>query len=306
MKSCPTVSVVIPVLNGVATLASCLEALRSQTYQRIVEILVVDGGSDDGTPDIAAALGAEVLSNPKRIQAAALNIGIREARGEVVVRVDARTIVEPDYVEACVCALSETGAAMVGGAQVPVSTGTAVARGISSAMRSRFGGGTAAFRDAHRSGWVDTVYLGAYWRSQCLAVGGYDETRPTNEDAELALRLSPRGGIWLDARIRSSYMARTTLPALAKQYFEYGRGRGRTVRQYPASVRPRQLAPLLLVVSFLLPLRRFAVVAYGVGTLLSYRTLLETDVSGGAVAVVATPVMHLSWAFGFLRSLAGR
>lgn len=306
MTRCPTVSIVIPVLDAAETIDMCFRSIEQQTYPGIVETLVADGGSVDGTAEAAAARGATVVANPHRIQAAGLNLGIARARGEVIVRVDARTVVAPDYVEACVAALLDTGAAMVGGAQVPMPAGSAVARGIALAMGSRFGAGTAAFRDPHRSGWVDTVYLGAYWREDCLAVGGYDVEKPTNEDAEFALRLSERGGVWLDERIRSHYVPRSSLGAVAKQYYLYGKGRGHTTRRYPSSVRPRQMAPLLLLASVLSPLRRPAVLVYGVSALLAYRQTMARDVPASAVAVVVTPVMHLAWAMGFLRSLATR
>lgn len=301
----PTVSIVVPVLNAEATLGRCLEALQLQTYPLIIETLVVDGGSEDGTRDLAASYGVQVIPNPRRIQASALNIGIECAHGDLIVRVDARTIVEPEYVQACVSALLETGAAMAGGAQVPCVAGSPVARGIALAMRGRFGGGTAAFRDPGRSGWVDTVYLGAFRREVWRAVGGYDENKSTNEDAEFAFRLRAHGGVWLDTKIRSQYMPRSSFQGVAKQYYMYGRGRGATARQHPSSVRPRQLAPLLLLASFISPPRRTALLIYVLGAICSLRKSWRVDAPAAAVAAAATPVMHVAWAFGFLRSLAG-
>ena len=89
----PGVTIALPVLNEAAYIDGCLRAVVAQTYPRIVEILVVDGGSDDATRDIAARFpGVRVVENPGRRQSAGLNVALYEARGDVLVRVDGRTV----------------------------------------------------------------------------------------------------------------------------------------------------------------------------------------------------------------------
>jgi glycosyltransferase involved in cell wall biosynthesis len=228
--STPTVTVLIPTYQEAAAIDACLEAVAAQTYGAIVEVLVVDGGSDDETRALAGAHpGVAVLDNPDRIQAAALNIGIAAARGEVIVRVDGHCLIASDYVERCIAALDASGAAMVGGAMTPVAEG-AVQEGIAAAMSSPFGAGPARFHTGGEAGWVDTVYLGAYRTDLVRQVGGYATDVGVNEDAELAHRMAGHGGIWFDPTICSTYTPRSSLRAVARQFYRYGRSRASSSR----------------------------------------------------------------------------
>ena len=95
-------------------------------------------------------------------------------------------------------------------------------------MTSRLGVGPARFHTGGRAGWVDTVYLGAYRLSDVHRVGGYAEDVGVDEDVELALRLGSLGGVWFDPTIRSSYVPRPSVTAVAKQFYRYGRSRAAT------------------------------------------------------------------------------
>lgn len=300
----PTVSVVIPTFQESAAIDACLEAVAAQTYPDVVEVLVIDGRSSDDTREKAEAhAGVTVLDNPRRIQAAALNIGIDQAEGEVIVRVDGHCLIAPDYVERCVAALTESGAAMVGGGMTPVATG-ATEEGIAAAMGSRFGAGPARFHVGGDAGWVDTVYLGAYRTEQAREVGGYAEDVGVNEDAEFAHRIGKLGGVWFDPSIRSTYTPRSSLKAVAKQFFRYGKSRAKTAMRHPESVKPRQLVAPALVLGLVSPLRKPVAVAYGVG--LAGVVAAEGRGLGRARPTFAAslPVMHLSWGTGFLVGLA--
>lgn len=303
----PTVTVLIPTYQEAGAIDACLEAIERQTYAAIVETLVIDGGSDDGTPDLAAAhAGVRVIPNPDRIQSAALNLGIDAAAGDVIVRVDGHCVIADDYVERCVAALEATGASMVGGGMTPVAHG-AVQEGIADAMASRFGAGPARFHTGGEAGWVDTVYLGAYRREVVRAVGGYAIDMQINEDAELAHRMQEHGGIWFDPSIRSVYEPRSSLGALARQFFRYGRGRADTAKRHPSSVKPRQLvAPGLLLAIVALPSRRWTLTAYLGGIAVATAVDGRGGVVRRATYALALPTMHLCWGAGFLLGLVGR
>lgn len=299
----PTVTVAIPVFNEERHVASCLDAVHRQTYAGIVEVLVIDGGSSDSTRDIVAARpGVELLANPRRIQSSALNVALARARGEIVVRVDGHCRIAPDYVERCVAALSGTGAAIVGGAMRPEAANP-VQRGIAAAMRSRLGAGPARFHGGGASGWVDTVYLGAYRTETALACGGYAEDLAVNEDAEFAYRMSGHGGIWLDESIHSTYTPRSDLVGLARQFFRYGRSRAATARRHPGSLAPRQLAAPALVLGLVSPWRGVVAAAYL--SVVGGRAVLlaRHDAPAGAAMAGALPAMHLPWGLGFLLGL---
>lgn len=301
----PTVTVAIPVLDEEQHLQATLDSIVAQTYPFIMEVLVVDGGSTDHTRELVSAYRGcpvRLLENPGRAQAPALNIALEHARGEVFVRVDGHCALEPDYVEHCVDALNESGAALVGGGMTPAADGL-VQRGIARAMTSRLGAGPARFHTGGPAGWVDTVYLGAFPTALARRVGGYAEDVGVNEDAELAIRLGRVGGVWYDPAIRSRYAPRKSIRALARQFFRYGHSRALTVRHHPETLRPRQLVPPLLVLGIASPWRRKVLAAYGAGILA--RTAVEAlrDPRSAPGFAASLPTMHLAWGAGFIAGL---
>lgn len=247
----PTVSILLPTLNERAHLRDCLDALLAQDYQRTIELLVIDGGSSDGTVDIAVRRGGavRVLDNPRVTAAAAMNIGIAAATGEVIVRADAHSLYATDYVRRCVEVLLETGAQNVGGLMRPVGT-TSFGRAVAAVTASPLGVGPGKFHYAEERAEVDTVYLGAWWRSTLLDLGGYDEVdlQWAAEDQELNFRLRQAGGrIVLDPGIRSWYFPRDNPKALWRQYANYGVAKASTLKKHRSLPTPRPLAPAFLV-----------------------------------------------------------
>lgn len=302
MNAHPTVTVAIPVLNEETHLDACLDAIDAQTYDRIIEVLVVDGGSTDRTVELARArLGVTVVHNPRRIQAAALNVALAGAKGEVFVRVDGHCVLAPDYVAGCIEALVMSGASIVGGAMTPVASGWRK-EGIAAAMSSPFGAGPARFHSGGDAGWVDTVYLGAYRTDLARRVGGYAEDVGVNEDYEFAIRMRAHGGVWFSSGIRSTYAPRGSFAELARQFYRYGKSRARTVRRHPASLRPRQLVAPALVVGLLSPWRRAVVAAYGLA--IAAASAWRNPPGRALAKAAASVVMHVSWGVGFLRSIA--
>lgn len=294
-----TVTVVVPVRNEVELIQGCLATIEAQDYPNIVEVLVVDGGSTDGTVEVASALPwVTVMANPGRIQAVGLNTALAQARGAMVVRVDARARLQPNYVRCCVEALQRTGAALVGGAQMP--RGASVRqRGLAMVLSSPLGAGPAAFRRKPAAGrWVDTVYLGAGLTSTLRAVGGYKAV-PWNEDAELALRMQTLGGVWLDPAICSTYVVRDTVSGAVRQFFQYGRGRAGTVRSRPGSLRPRHVAVPLLIAGFASPWRCSVAAVYGSGVVVAALRGMRRDWPAGILMAAAIPLVHLAWGAGF-------
>lgn len=299
-------TVAIPARDEEAHIEACLDAVANQTYPAIAEVLVVDGGSTDATTALAAARdGVTVLDNPRRMQAAALNIALAYAAGEIFVRVDAHCVIEPDYVERCVDALQETGAALVGGGMTPVAEDW-FGRGVVRAMTSPLGAGPARFHVGGEAGWTETVYLGAGRTDRLREIGGYAEDVGVNEDTELAFRAGSAGGVWFAPDIRSAYVPRSSLRQVARQFVRYGLSRAATSRRHPASVRPRQLAPPLLVLALVVgPRRRFVLAAYAsVVVAASARVALEDREAAVAFATVL-PTMHLCWGGGFLAGMLG-
>jgi len=221
----------------------------------------------------------------------------------VFVRVDGHCLLAPDYVERCVSALQETGAALVGGGMRPVGTSW-FQQGVAAAMRSRFGAGPAHFHVGSGSRWVDTVYLGAFRTQVGRELGGYAEDVGVNEDAEFAHRMRARGGVWFDAGIWSTYVPRATPRAVARQFYRYGRSRASTVRKHPRSVALRQLAAPLLVVALCSPWRRRALAAYGLVVAAAAADELRRAPAVAPAVALTLPAMHIPWGVGFLVGLA--
>lgn len=254
----PLVAIAMPCLDEIGFIEACLRSVQQQTYARnLIEVLVADGGSTDGTREVLERLAREdprirVIDNPDRIQAAGLNRILREAKGEVIVRMDVHCEYAPDYVDRCVAVLERTGADVVGGAQRSRGR-TAFESAVSAALRSPLGMGGAAYRSADNEGFVDTVFLGAYRRSAFERAGAWDPRAVTNEDAELNQRLIDAGGrIYLSREIVVHYVPRGSLPALARQYFRYGRGRARTLLKHRRFLTIRPALPFLAVLAGLL------------------------------------------------------
>jgi GT2 family glycosyltransferase len=232
----PSVSIILPTLNERGFIRDCLDSLLAQDYSAIDEILVVDGGSADGTRDIVVSLGLPVrlVDNAKVTAAAAMNVGLTEARNEIIVRADAHTLYAHDYVRRSVEVLEETGAAVVGGPMRPVGV-SPFGRAVAAVTSSPVGVGPGRFHYSDSREEVDTVYLGAYRRSTVLHAGGYDDVNLqwAAEDQELNYRIRQRGGrIVIDPSIRSFYFPRETVRALARQYHNYGMCKASTLAKH--------------------------------------------------------------------------
>lgn len=309
----PRVSVVLPTLNERAFIRDCLDSLLAQDVA-IDEILVCDGGSTDGTREIVkvAALNVRLLDNPRVTAAAAMNIGIEAASGEIICRADAHTVYAPDYVRRCVEALETTGAANVGGRMVPVGT-TRFGRAVAAVTSSPFGVGPGRFHYADRIQDVDTVYLGCWRRDTLVSLGGYDEhsLQWAAEDQELNFRLRRSGGrIVLDPSIRSWYFPRETPRALARQYANYGVAKASTLAKHRTLPTWRPLAPAaLLAVSVLAFLtqrgaRRVLPIAAHAGiTAVAAARIGRSPGVAPHRAFAVLQICHWSYGFGFWRGI---
>ena len=300
----PVATVVVPVRDEARSIAECLRAVESQDYPRSkLEIFVVDGGSRDGSRAIVErTVGNDPrfqrLENPGGLVSAALNLGLRAARGEVFLRIDAHTIVAPDYVRRSVERLRASGADNVGGPMLPMGV-TPLGEGIAAAMHCRFGVGPARFRYARAVEEVDTVYLGAFPRALFDRVGEFSEAMVRNQDYEMNYRIRRAGGrILVDPAIRSTYLVRPDLPSLWRQFASYGYWKAQMLRRHPRSLRPRQLAAPALVA---------ALVLAALGSIVSLAGLAPPRLSGlGKTLFPAVAALYLATSVGVACAVALR
>jgi len=322
------VSVLVPCLNEAGSIEQLLDAFRVQDAP-ILEIIVVDGGSTDGTHAILEnyqkkypAVPLRVLLRPCITLPEAINAGVRATRGDVIVRLDAHSRPTPTYVRQCVEALQQTGAGVVGGVWiVEAGNPSATAESIARAVAHPLGAGDAAYRIGHaRPGRlpIDTVPFGCFRKSTWEQLGGYNESLLTNEDYEFNYRARmARHAVILDSSIRCTYVARSTLKDLAAQYFRYGWWKASMLKQHPRSLRWRQAVPAgfaatlvaLACLSLFWEVARIAlagvIALYGsvlIGTALGMRNSVPRW-KVVALLPVAFATVHFSWGTGALVNL---
>lgn len=314
----PLVTIAMPAYNEEKFIEACIGSVQAQDYPADrIEILVADGRSTDRTREILAELAEadpriRVVDNPERLQAAGLNKLIREARGEIVVRMDVHCEYAPSYVRKCVETMEKTGADNVGGAQ-RARAKSAFQRALCAALTSPLGVGGAGYRDASKEGFVDTVFLGAFRRKIFETIGLYDPKAITNEDAELNQRLLESGGkIYLSREIEVHYYPRDSFKTLAKQYYKYGRGRARTLLKLGRFPTIRPAIPFmmvvggaaLLVVPPLWPIAPAAFAAYALATgAEAVRVARDLGPAGVATVWGIMPTLHVSHGIGFAAGL---
>lgn len=322
MSELPLVTVLIPARDEARDIEGCLAAIAAQDYPpERMEVVVVDGGSIDGTAGVAAAAmasapfnAARVIANPEGTTPSNLNAGLASATGEIVCRVDARTRVEPHYVRTCAAVLTaRPEVAVVGGAQMAMLRDTGpVAAGIARALNNRWTMGGSRYRRSDTSGPSDTVYLGAFRRSDLSGIGGWDTRLPTNQDFDLNRRMSALGVVWFAASLKSGYLPRRSLAELWQQYRRFGEWKVRYWRLRQTTPSARQCAllggPPLTAVLVTVALRRRLrwapiVVLAALSTLDHVGARSPAGARERLVAAGATATIALAWWSGVVREL---
>jgi glycosyltransferase involved in cell wall biosynthesis len=309
------ISVILPVRNEAAYLEHSVSSILAQDFHGPLEVILAIGPSHDSTMEIAREIAhldkrVVIVENPSGRTAAGLNLAIARSRYSNIVRIDGHSEIPHNYLNLVLEILEESGAVNVGGVMAAVGKNL-FERSVARAMRSPLGVGASRFHTGGAAGPVDTVYLGAFRKEALLAIGGFDERFTRAQDWELNFRLRANGGlVHFDPRLVVTYRPRSSVNALARQYFEYGRWRRVVSRRHEGTINYRYLAPpftvvvnvlslilgILVSTIFLLPVLIYAlfillaslVIGKSLGEILSLPLILLT--------------MHLSWGTGFLTS----
>lgn len=319
------VTVILPCRNEGPHIAACLDSILVSAYPpEKLEILVIDGMSTDGTRHLVEQYSAKhprirLLDNPQRIVPTALNIGIRAATGDVIVRMDGHVVYPPEYIPRLVGALLESGADNVGGCLITLpADGTAVAQAIAIALGHPFGVGNAHFRIGARDARdVDTVPFGCFRRDLFTRIGLFDEELVRNQDDEFNHRIIRHGGrVRLIPDVVCYYYARGSLRQTARMFYQYGAFKPLVARKVGRIMTLRQLVPSAFVLALIgailgafvwPPLAIAGLVAagaYGICVLLCAARVARSHSLRCAFALAAAlPVVHLSYGWGFLRGL---
>lgn len=318
----PLISVLMPVRNEEEHITAAIDAVLAQGVD--LELLVMDGGSADRTAELVAAFDdprVRLLSNPARTIPAALNIGLGQARGQFVARIDAHASVNTEYLQLGLQQLADPAVAAVGGIRLAVAQ-TPTGQAIAAALSSPFGVGNSINHYADAAQDTDHASFGVYRTAVARSVNGWDENLPVNEDVDIDHRILAAGHrIRFEPAMQIHWQVRETLPAFGRQYRRYGRGKAGMVRKNGRrAVRLRHLAAPALVIllalagaSALTGRRRLALLAAApyAAVIAAATTKAKRDGRTGRdakwYALAATfPTMHLTWGIGFLEGLIFR
>lgn len=321
----PTVSIVIPVKNEQKYIRSCLDSVLLQDYPKErLEVILAVGECVDDTEKIIAEYAKQysyikAIKNPKGTISCGVNLAIKAARGEYIVRFDAHSEFARDYVSKCIEYHLKTGADNVGGPTV-VRGKNAVGRAVAAAYYSPFALGGGKQHIANYEGYGDTVSFGSFKKSTAERVGLFDERLILNEDDDFNFKIAETGGkIFISSKIRSIYYPRDSYPGLIKQYYGYGHWKVAVIKKHKRPARISHLIPLAFVLfllifgalSIVFPIVRwgyFGVLAlYLLLDVLASFTLKAEDMQDGIMLrlrlILVHFLLHISYGVGFLTGI---
>ena len=254
------VAVIIPTLNEEKFIARCLDSVIEQSYPfRDMDVMVVDGGSNDRTREIVEEYGRKYINirfihNPGRIQSIAFNIGVENSDAPYIVRLDAHALYKPYYIEGCIKGLEGDSKRGNVGGQWDIQPQNDSLWAITNAILNytKFGIGGASYRIGAKAGDVDTVPFGSFPRTMIEKIGGMRDDLPRGEDNEFNSRIKRAGySIYFDPAIECIYYARPTLKASCRQMYANGESIGHLFYVDRDSIGLRHMIPLIFVVGII-------------------------------------------------------
>lgn len=306
--------IVIPCLNEASHVRKIAEIMARAVVPFGGRVVIVDGGSTDGTVSIATDLAEQsqvisLLGNAAKIQSCGVNAAVAAFGSGCtdLIRIDAHGAYPDDYVSTLLeeAALTQAASVVV---SMRASGDSALQRVNAATQNSSIGNGGSLHRSRSSGQFVDHGHHALMRLDAFRAVGGYDPSFSHNEDAELDYRLGKAGyKIWLTNRTEVIYFPRRDMPAIARQYFNYGRGRAQNLQKHRALPNPRQsimiaVAPIVATatlfpahVAFSVPALLWAAAALAGGLRLALFKRSPLYLMAGPIALV----MHLCWSLGF-------
>ena len=312
------ISVITPIYNEENYIAKCIESLLRQDYGiNGVEYIFVDGMSTDRTINLIEDFQQEypetikLLINQNKTVPYAMNIGIKAAAGEYIIRVDAHAEYPDNYISKCIQYLKNTDADNVGGIAETKSIGF-VGNAIAQMLSSKFGVGNSGFRTYAKSGYVDTVPFGAFKKEVFEKYGFYDERLTRNQDNELNYRIKKNGGkIYLANDIKFSYYCRDSIKGIVDMAVKNGKWNIITMKLCPGSMGLRHFVPFIFLLTLLiLPILslvsifflRLLFIELTIYLLLALLFSIKDskNVKYIPIIFVLFPLFHISYGFGSL------
>lgn len=318
----PLVSIVMPIRNESVYIGDCLNAVLSQNYpEEKIEVIVVDGLSDDGTIDILEGLKKKynkikIFKNDKKIVSAALNLGISKSNGDIIVRIDGHTIIKKDFILKNIELLNEHEEAWIVGGPIIHRGKNSFSKALALTMSSSFGVGNANHRKSNYEGYAEGAVFPAIRRFVFSKVGYFDEHFVRNQDDEFNYRVILNGGkIFISPSVSHAYFVRDSASKLFKQYFQYGFWKLEIIKKHKRTISIRHLIPLFfflyligLILILLLQVERLNTFIFFLTPLIAYLVLIIIHVSiimkrtkKIFIAILSgfcATVMHISYGIG--------
>lgn len=252
-------SIVMPIYNEELYISNCIRSLLKQDFDReLMEWIFVDGKSTDNTMSILKTYQStypkliKIFENEQKTVPYAMNIGIKQAKGKYIIRLDAHAEYANNYISKCVELLDKNIADNVGGVLETKGNGF-TGKTIAKMLSSKFGVGNSGFRTFSKDMYVDTVPFGAFKKEVFEKWGLYDERLTRNQDNELNYRIRKNGGkIFLSNDIHLSYYCRDSLKGIAKMAKNNGQWNIITMKLCPGSMGLRHFIPMFFVLSLVL------------------------------------------------------
>lgn len=315
------ISIIMPLYNEEKYIKNCIDSLLEQDYLLDnMEWIFVDGCSSDSTKRILEEYQLrypkliKIFDNPNKTVPYAMNIGIKNAVGKYIIRLDAHADYKRDYISKCVYYLNTTDADNVGGVAETKSRGF-VGECIALMLSSKFGVGNSQFRTNGNSGYVDTVPFGAFRREVFDKWGGYDERLTRNQDNEMNFRIRKNGGkIYLSDDIRFSYYCRDSIKGISDMAIKNGMWNVITMKLCPGSMGVRHFIPFLFLISLIgLPILSLfnskffniliAELVLYLGLDIFYSFKETKKIKYAAMVCLLFPVFHITYGCGSLKGL---
>lgn len=282
------VSIVVPAYNAAGTVGSCIDALKEQRFDRAYEVIVVDDGSNDETAELAEAHGARVIRSPhKRGAAAARNLGIAAAKGELICFTDADCAPREDWLQQVTGPLSDP--------EIVGAKGTYATRQKEIAARFvqiEYEDKYDLLSTQERINFVDT-YSAAYRRDILVANDGFDENIFYVEDQELSFRLAARGyQMVFQAEAVVYHYHSNNLSSYFHKKFMIGYWKAQILRRFPGRVVQDSHTPQVLKLQILLAA---LILASTLGILLTPWSAVGLLLVAVAFLVSTIPFLAKSW-----------
>lgn len=321
------VSVIIPCRNEESFIGNVLDDIIKQDYPLdYLEVLVIDGMSTDMTANIVLKYQKEhtsirLIENPEKIVPTALNRGIKDSKGSVIVRLDAHCRYPSNYLSYLVSNLIKLNAGNVGVAVVSKPKSDKIKSiAIAACMASPFGIGNSAFRTGVKTVQkTDTVPFGCFKKAVFDEIGLFDTELIRNQDDEFNARMIKNGfDIYILPDLSITYYTRETIAQTANMFYYYGYFKPLVNKKVGSPATMRQFAPPLFVLAnitaiiaifihFTLGAILFSAIWIPYAILCFYFSAkicsMEKNIKLFFLLVAVFVSIHFTYGFGYIRGL---